>query len=32
GGIPIDVFFQQGKLPEDVFVREQKVKSYKGRG
>jgi len=32
GGIPIDVFFQYGKLPQNVFVREQNVANYKGRG
>ena len=32
GGIPIDVFFQHGKLPQNVFVREQNVANYKGRG
>lgn len=32
GGIPIDIFFQQGKLPADVWVPEQGVAAYKGRG
>lgn len=31
GGIPIDIFFQSGKLPKDVWVKEQEVSSYKGR-
>jgi 7-cyano-7-deazaguanine reductase len=32
GGMPIDVFFQKGKLPADVFVPETGVKNYTGRG
>ncbi|HEU5046760.1 MAG TPA: preQ(1) synthase [Rickettsiales bacterium] len=32
GGIPIDIFFQQGKLPEGVWVPETGVAPYKGRG
>ena len=32
GGIPIDVFFQKGKLPAGVFVPETGVASYRGRG
>jgi 7-cyano-7-deazaguanine reductase len=32
GGIPIDVFFQHGKLPAGVFVPDTGVKSYRGRG
>ena len=32
GGIPIDIFFQTGKLPEDVWVKDQEVPNYKGRG
>ncbi len=32
GGIPIDVFFQTGKTPEDVWVPEQGVPTYRGRG
>jgi 7-cyano-7-deazaguanine reductase len=32
GGIPIDVFWQRGKLPKDVWVPEQNVASYRGRG
>ena len=31
GGIPIDIFFQSGKLPKDVWVKEQEVSVYKGR-
>jgi 7-cyano-7-deazaguanine reductase len=32
GGIPIDVFWQQGKLPAGVWVPEQGVAPYRGRG
>jgi 7-cyano-7-deazaguanine reductase len=32
GGIPIDVFWQVGKLPKGVWVPEQGVASYRGRG
>lgn len=32
GGIPIDVFFQTGKPPEDVWIPDQGVASYRGRG
>lgn len=32
GGIPIDVFYQTGKPPEDVWIPEQGVSSYRGRG
>jgi 7-cyano-7-deazaguanine reductase len=32
GGIPIDVFWQKGKLPAGVWVPEQGVASYRGRG
>ena len=32
GGIPIDVFWQTGKLPKDVWLPEQGVPSYRGRG
>ena len=32
GGIPIDIFYQHGKLPKDVWLPEQGVPSYKGRG
>lgn len=32
GGIPIDIFFQYGKKPEDVWVDDQKIAGYKGRG
>jgi len=31
GGIPIDIFFQSGKLPAGVWVKEQEVAGYKGR-
>lgn len=32
GGIPIDVFFAQGEIPKGVWVPEQNVPSYRGRG
>ncbi len=32
GGIPIDVFWQSGDLPNGVWVPEQNVSSYRGRG
>jgi len=32
GGMPIDVFFAQGTIPEGVWVPEQKVDAYRGRG
>jgi 7-cyano-7-deazaguanine reductase len=32
GGIPIDVFWQTGKLPPDVWLPEQGVTNYRGRG
>ena len=32
GGIPIDVFFQQGELPEGIWVPDQGVQPYRGRG
>ena len=32
GGIPIDVFWQQGKLPAGVWVPDQVVAPYRGRG
>lgn len=32
GGIPIDVFYQFGELPKGVWVPEQEVPNYKGRG
>ena len=32
GGIPIDVFWQTGRLPKDVWLPEQNVASYRGRG
>lgn len=32
GGIPIDVFWQTGTLPKDVWLPDQGVASYKGRG
>lgn len=32
GGIPIDVFFQTGRLPKGVWVPDQGVATYRGRG
>jgi len=32
GGIPIDVFFAQGDIPKGVWVPEQSVPPYRGRG
>ena len=32
GGMPIDVFWQAGKLPKDVWVPDQGVVPYRGRG
>jgi 7-cyano-7-deazaguanine reductase len=32
GGIPIDVFYQTGPMPEDVWIPDQGVASYRGRG
>ena len=32
GGIPIDVFWQTGKLPKDLWLPDQGVASYRGRG
>ena len=32
GGIPIDVFFQHGDLPEGVWLPDQGVAGYRGRG
>lgn len=32
GGMPIDVFWQWGRLPADVWVPEQGVAPYRGRG
>ncbi len=32
GGMPIDVFFAQGEIPKGVWVPEQKVDAYRGRG
>ena len=32
GGIPIDVFWQSGPAPEGLWVPEQGVNSYRGRG
>lgn len=32
GGIPIDVFFQHGELPAGVWVTDQGVPTYRGRG
>lgn len=32
GGIPIDVFWQTGSLPKDVWLPDQGVQPYRGRG
>ena len=32
GGIPIDVFWQTGRLPKDMWVPDQGVAPYRGRG
>ncbi len=32
GGIPIDVFFQTGPAPENIWVPDQAVPPYRGRG
>jgi 7-cyano-7-deazaguanine reductase len=32
GGIPIDVFFEKGKKPADLWVPQQNVEPYRGRG
>ena len=32
GGMPIDVFWQKGKLPDGVWLPDQGVASYRGRG
>ncbi len=32
GGMPIDVFFQHGQAPKSVWIPEQKVEPYRGRG
>lgn len=32
GGIPIDVFFQQGEMPTNLWVPDQGVAGYRGRG
>lgn len=32
GGMPIDVFFAQGEIPQGVWVPDQGVASYRGRG
>ena len=32
GGIPIDIFWQTGKTPKDLFIPDHSVENYKGRG
>lgn len=32
GGIPIDVFYQTGETPKDVWIPQQDVPNYRGRG
>ena len=32
GGIPIDIFYSEGKLPKGVWVPDQNIPNYRGRG
>ena len=32
GGIPIDIFYQTGEAPEGIWIPEQSVEGYRGRG
>lgn len=32
GGIPIDIFYQTGKPPENIWIPDQAVENYRGRG
>lgn len=32
GGIPIDIFYQSGKKPKDLWIPSQKIPTYRGRG
>ena len=32
GGIPIDIFYQSGNLPDNVWLNAQNVPNYRGRG
>ena len=32
GGIPIDVFYQTGEAPDDLWIPDQEVEPYRGRG
>lgn len=32
GGIPIDIFYQTGKAPDDLWIPDQNVPNYRGRG
>lgn len=32
GGIPIDIFFQTGRLPKNIWIPDQGVPPYRGRG
>lgn len=32
GGIPIDIFYQTGPQPDDVWIPDQNVPNYRGRG
>lgn len=32
GGIPIDIFYQSGTLPKGVWVPDQNISNYRGRG
>ncbi|MBL6665028.1 MAG: NADPH-dependent 7-cyano-7-deazaguanine reductase QueF [Rickettsiales bacterium] len=31
GGIPIDVFYEEGQLPKNTWVKDQEIKTYQGR-
>ena len=31
GGIPIDIFYQNGKKPKDIYLEDFKIKTYSGR-
>ncbi len=31
GGIPIDIFYQNGKKPRDIYLEDFKIKTYSGR-
>ena len=31
GGIPIDIFYQTGKKPNDIWLEDYQIRNYKGR-